>query len=96
MVTAKVKAGWKTYKLSCKVTVKKKAGTTVVPPANTQEPAVVNPGDSSSAVKTAEPVKEWTNGTLSGCSEFYRGGEIHSDYICCYGEQRKKRCDGGN
>lgn len=36
------------------------AGTTVVPPANTQEPAVVNPGDSSSAVKTAEPVKEPT------------------------------------
>lgn len=60
MVTAKIKAGWKTYKLSCKVTVKKKAGTTVVPPANTQEPAVVNPGDSSSAVKTAEPVKEPT------------------------------------
>ncbi len=59
-VTAKVKAGWKTYKLSCKVTVKKKAGTTVVPPANTQEPAVVNPGDSSSAVKTAEPVKKPT------------------------------------
>lgn len=59
-VTAKIKAGWKTYKLSCKVTVKKKAGTTVVPPANTQEPAVVNPGDSSSAVKTAEPVKEPT------------------------------------
>ena len=60
MVTAKIKAGWKTYKLSCKVTVKEKAGTTVVPPANTQEPAVVNPGDSSSAVKTAEPVKEPT------------------------------------
>ena len=60
MVTAKIKAGWKTYKLSCKVTVKKKAETTVVPPANTQEPAVVNPGDSSSAVKTAEPVKEPT------------------------------------
>lgn len=59
-VTAKIKAGWKTYKLSCKVTVKKKAGTTVVPPANTQEPAVVNPGDSSSAVKTAEPVKKPT------------------------------------
>ena len=59
-VTAKIKAGWKTYKLSCKVTVKKKAGTTVVPPANTQEPVVVNPGDSSSAVKTAEPVKEPT------------------------------------
>ena len=59
-VTAKIKAGWKTYKLSCKVTVKKKAGTTVVPPVNTQEPAVVNPGDSSSAVKTAEPVKEPT------------------------------------
>ncbi len=59
-VTAKVKAGWKTYKLSCKVTVKKKAGTTVVPPANTQEPAIVNPGDSSSAAKTAEPVKEPT------------------------------------
>lgn len=59
-VTAKIKAGWKTYKLSCKVTVKKKAGTTVVTPANTQEPAVVNPGDSSSAVKTAEPVKEPT------------------------------------
>ena len=52
-MTAKIKAGWKTYKLSCKVTVKKKAGTTVVPPANTQGPAVVNPGDSSSAVKTA-------------------------------------------
>ena len=59
-VTAKVKAGWKTYKLSCKVTVKKKTGTTVVPPVNTQEPAVVNPGDSSSVVKTAEPVKEPT------------------------------------
>ena len=59
-VTAKVKAGWKMYKLSCKVTVKKKTGTTVVPPVNTQEPAVVNPGDSSSAVKTAEPVKEPT------------------------------------
>ena len=59
-VTAKIKAGWKTYKLSCKVTVKKKAGTTVVPPVNTQEPAVVNPGDSSSVVKTAEPVKEPT------------------------------------
>lgn len=43
-VTAKVKAGWKMYKLSCKVTVKKKTGTTVVPPVNTQEPAVVNPG----------------------------------------------------
>ena len=60
-VTAKVKAGWKMYKLSCKVTVKKKTGTTVVPPVNTQEPAVVNPGDSSSAVKTAEPVKEPTD-----------------------------------
>ena len=59
-VTAKVKAGWKMYKLSCKVTVKKKTGTTVVPPVNTQEPAVVNPGDSSSVVKTAEPVKEPT------------------------------------
>ena len=59
-VTAKVKAGWKIYKLSCKVTVKKKTGTTVVPPVNTQEPAVVNPGDSSSVVKTAEPVKEPT------------------------------------
>ena len=59
-VTAKVKAGWKMYKLSCKVTVKKKTGTTVVPPVNTQEPAVVNPGDSSFAVKTAEPVKEPT------------------------------------
>ena len=59
-VTAKVKAGWKMYKLSCKVTVKKKTGTTVVPPVNTQEPAVVNPGDSSSAVKTVEPVKEPT------------------------------------
>lgn len=34
-VTAKVKAGWKMYKLSCKVTVKKKTGTTVVPPVNT-------------------------------------------------------------
>lgn len=59
-VTAKVKAGWKIYKLSCKVTVKKKTGTAVVPPVNTQEPAVVNPGDSSSVVKTAEPVKEPT------------------------------------
>lgn len=59
-VTAKVKAAWKMYKLSCKVTVKKKTGTTVVPPVNTQEPAVVNPGDSSSVVKTAEPVKEPT------------------------------------
>ena len=59
-VKAKVKAGWKMYKLSCKVTVKKKTGTTVVPPVNTQEPAVVNPGDSSSVVKTAEPVKEPT------------------------------------
>lgn len=59
-VTAKVKAGWKMYKLSCKVTVKKKTGTTVVPPVNTQEPAVVNPGDSSSVVKTAKPVKEPT------------------------------------
>ena len=59
-LTAKVKAGWKMYKLSCKVTVKKKTGTTVVPPVNTQEPAVVNPGDSSSVVKTAEPVKEPT------------------------------------
>lgn len=59
-VTAKVKAGWKMYKLSCKVTVKKKTGTTVVPPVNTQEPAVVNPGDSSSVLKTAEPVKEPT------------------------------------
>ena len=59
-VKAKVKAGWKMYKLSCKVTVKKKTGTTVVPPVNTQEPAVVNPVDSSSVVKTAEPVKEPT------------------------------------
>lgn len=55
-VTAKVKMRGKTYKLSCKVIVKKKGGNTVVTPADDKNPEI-KPGGSSSSEKTVEPTK---------------------------------------